>query len=727
MMELFTLGAGRGYSEHDVREQARALTGLRDDWRRGAGHVNFHFDRERHDDGAKTIFGKRGRFDWRDACRLCLTHPNHPSFFVDEALVLLRPDAAGRGDARARSSGSTADGLRGPAGRRGDPPPSGAATRARGWSSRRRLRRRPAARDRPRHRHRLVDVARARTRAAALQPAERGRLGRRALARHGHLPRPLVRRRRRGEADGLEPASSGTSARRPEALGRRRARASGAARRSTGDPRGAARVRAQRVGAAATRTGRKSYPLLSQNALRQLIAVSPDLQTCMTMARCLRRLLPHELLRRAAAGPGAGCPRSSRDARCPAGTGLDAAQLPRARRGARARRLRRARASLLGAFEEGIAAARRPGPQSRVLVSVFLDGRRRLALAALPGRRPALPQAAPEARAARVRRARRSPRTAACTGTRRSAPLAKLHGEGKVSVMPAIGYEHPDQSHFTSRHFWEVGALDAAARDRLARPLPRPRRHARQPAPGPLARRRLAGARDGEDAGRRDRRARATTTSGRRTCGATSRSGCSRRSATLGAPAGARRRGLQQATAVARQSAALRQQLMPFTGQGRPARLREPGRLPDGRRRVPEAARRRSRRCSAPACRSAASRSRRPATTTPTTTRPRTLADGLKLTADACSPSSATSRRAALADRVLVHVWSEFGRRAKENGSNGTDHGAAGAGFLIGSRVNGTMVGEFPGLAKLDEQRQPARDVRLPRPLLRAARAVAGR
>ena len=56
-----------------------------------------------------------------------------------------------------------------------------------------------------------------------------------------------------------------------------------------------------------------------------------------------------------------------------------------------------------------------------------------------------------------------------------------------------------------------------------------------------------------------------------------------------------------------------------------------------------------------------------------------------------------------LADRVLVHVWTEFGRRAKENGSGGTDHGAAGTGFLIGSRVAGTMIGEFPGLAKLDE------------------------
>src|SRR5581483_9159330 len=40
------------------------------------------------------------------------------------------------------------------------------------------------------------------------------------------------------------------------------------------------------------------------------------------------------------------------------------------------------------------------------------------------------------------------------------APLQQLHGEGKVAVMPAIGYDHPDQSHFTSRHFWEVGATD---------------------------------------------------------------------------------------------------------------------------------------------------------------------------------------------------------------------------------------------------------------------------
>ena len=55
-----------------------------------------------------------------------------------------------------------------------------------------------------------------------------------------------------------------------------------------------------------------------------------------------------------------------------------------------------------------------------------------------------------------------------------------------------------------------------------------------------------------------------------------------------------------------------------------------------------------------------------------------------------------------LADRVLVHVWSEFGRRPEENGSAGTDHGAAGVGFLVGTRARPQMIGEFPGLGTLD-------------------------
>ena len=50
--------------------------------------------------------------------------------------------------------------------------------------------------------------------------------------------------------------------------------------------------------------------------------------------------------------------------------------------------------------------------------------------------------------------------------------------------MPAIGYTHPDQSHFTSRHYWEVGATDTRLRTGwLGRYLDR-RRHAGQPAAG---------------------------------------------------------------------------------------------------------------------------------------------------------------------------------------------------------------------------------------------------
>jgi uncharacterized protein (DUF1800 family) len=99
LMELFTLGAGRGYTEHDVREQARALTGFQNDWKRGVGAHNFRFESKRHDTGQKRIFGKRGNFGWQDAVRLCLTHPKHRSFFVDKLwryFVPTAPDGATR-------------------------------------------------------------------------------------------------------------------------------------------------------------------------------------------------------------------------------------------------------------------------------------------------------------------------------------------------------------------------------------------------------------------------------------------------------------------------------------------------------------------------------------------------------------------------------------------------------------------------------------------------------
>lgn len=55
------------------------------------------------------------------------------------------------------------------------------------------------------------------------------------------------------------------------------------------------------------------------------------------------------------------------------------------------------------------------------------------------------------------------------------------------------------------------------------------------------------------------------------------------------------------------------------------------------------------------------------------------------------------------ADRVVGFTTSEFGRRAYDNGSRGTDHGAASMQFAFGNYVNGGYYGEKPDLTKLDE------------------------
>lgn len=83
MMELFSLGADRGaYTEDDVREMARALTGWRNDWSAELGDHNFRFDPTYHDTGQKTVFGQTGNWNYEDAVRLCVSHPLHASYFV---------------------------------------------------------------------------------------------------------------------------------------------------------------------------------------------------------------------------------------------------------------------------------------------------------------------------------------------------------------------------------------------------------------------------------------------------------------------------------------------------------------------------------------------------------------------------------------------------------------------------------------------------------------------
>ena len=52
-------------------------------------------------------------------------------------------------------------------------------------------------------------------------------------------------------------------------------------------------------------------------------------------------------------------------------------------------------------------------------------------------------------------------------------------------------------------------------------------------------------------------------------------------------------------------------------------------------------------------------------------------------------------------ENVVVMLFSEFGRRVKDNGT-GTDHGAAGAAFVIGDRIKGGMYGRYPSLKPED-------------------------
>jgi uncharacterized protein (DUF1800 family) len=77
VMELFTLGEGN-YSEQDIKEVARAFTG----WSIDQDAGEFRFRRPQHDDGEKTIFGQRGKFNGDDVVTLLLKHEKTAEFIV---------------------------------------------------------------------------------------------------------------------------------------------------------------------------------------------------------------------------------------------------------------------------------------------------------------------------------------------------------------------------------------------------------------------------------------------------------------------------------------------------------------------------------------------------------------------------------------------------------------------------------------------------------------------
>lgn len=76
LMELFTLGEGAGYTEDDIKEGARTLTGYTFD------DDSFTFRAQQHDEGVKTIFGRRGQFDGDDFVDLIFTRPSISTFVI---------------------------------------------------------------------------------------------------------------------------------------------------------------------------------------------------------------------------------------------------------------------------------------------------------------------------------------------------------------------------------------------------------------------------------------------------------------------------------------------------------------------------------------------------------------------------------------------------------------------------------------------------------------------
>ena len=88
-MELFALGHGNGYTEADVRDGARALTG----WMIGPDGTTSVAPR-RHDGAPKTVLGVTGDLDAADYCDIVLAHPRSAPFVAARLWQQLAADTA---------------------------------------------------------------------------------------------------------------------------------------------------------------------------------------------------------------------------------------------------------------------------------------------------------------------------------------------------------------------------------------------------------------------------------------------------------------------------------------------------------------------------------------------------------------------------------------------------------------------------------------------------------
>ncbi len=344
-----------------------------------------------------------------------------------------------------------------------------------------------------------------------------------------------------------------------------------------------------------------------------------------------------------------------------------------------------------GALEEGVAVAAESGPQP-VLVSIFLSGGIDGLSVLAPYQDAKYLSLRPSLKVTAGTPLTEDPRLVWHPA---ADALRGLYAAGKVSVIPAMGYTSPNQSHFTSRHFWEVGSLDVQARtgwlgrylDRVGEPnnAIQGLSLAGQLSPT-LATSNVAVAATSsitdykfDSPGVWEARMKA------------SMHDSFHRMGTLPAANPI----LGQARQAQANAAILRSQLaslpadpgaVAYPSGGIGNRLKSLARMLGAGLPI---------RCAT--MDASGGYDTHSGQAAP-------FANGLKATCDALAAFQADLEARGLADRVLVHLWSEFGRRPEENGSAGTDHGAAGVGFLVGTRAAGTMIGEFPGLATLDPQ-----------------------
>jgi uncharacterized protein (DUF1501 family) len=80
------------------------------------------------------------------------------------------------------------------------------------------------------------------------------------------------------------------------------------------------------------------------------------------------------------------------------------------------------------------------------------------------------------------------------------------------------------------------------------------------------------------------------------------------------------------------------------------------------------------------------------------------LAAGLGEASEALAAFQLDLELRGLSTRVTTFVWTEFGRRPKENDSGGSDHGAGGLAWVQGSKVRGGLLSAYPDLKRLDRK-----------------------